>query len=225
MIDVNDEVPIFEKPLYEFVLSSDLKNFTVPAYIKAIDNDAEPPNNVVRYEILEGNFENKFNLNTVTGELTVREPLNIKTSSTRQLHKRQANDELKIISMTARAFDLGVPVQWSTTLIKVYPPESQMRTIMFIVPGLNPNKQRTEASLSELTGGKVTIQDIRVYNGNEPTATDVGGNSKDRSLVTATILYNGDNVVDVEKIQKKFLTSSYAQKGIATQEEKTVKSF
>lgn len=34
LIDANDNVPVFEKDTYEFVLNSDLNNFTMPAIIK-----------------------------------------------------------------------------------------------------------------------------------------------------------------------------------------------
>lgn len=69
IIDVNDNAPIFEKPIYEFILSSNLRNFTIPAYVKATDADAEEPNNVVRYEIISGNYDNKFRLDKYTGML------------------------------------------------------------------------------------------------------------------------------------------------------------
>lgn len=67
MIDVNDNAPIFEKTLYEFILAPNLREFTSPAVIKAVDLDAEEPNNIVRYELINGNYENKFNLNKNTG--------------------------------------------------------------------------------------------------------------------------------------------------------------
>lgn len=73
IIDVNDNAPIFEKPIYEFILSSNLRNFTIPAFVKAIDSDAEEPNNVVRYEIISGNYENKFRLDKYTGKLHITE--------------------------------------------------------------------------------------------------------------------------------------------------------
>lgn len=72
LIDVNDETPAFERNLYEFILSPSLRNFTFPAFIKAIDKDMSKPNNIVRYEIIHGNYENYFNLNEITGELTLR---------------------------------------------------------------------------------------------------------------------------------------------------------
>lgn len=68
MIDVNDNEPIFDKSLYEFILSTNLRNFTSPAFVRANDADAEQPNNLVRYEIINGNYENKFKLDKNTGE-------------------------------------------------------------------------------------------------------------------------------------------------------------
>lgn len=67
LLDVNDNPPEFERSLYEFVLSPSLNNFTSSAFVKAIDKDAEPPNNVVRYEIIEGNGNGKFSVNEETG--------------------------------------------------------------------------------------------------------------------------------------------------------------
>lgn len=74
--------------------------------------------------------------------------------------------------LTIRAYDLGVPRQFSTTVVKVYPPESKTRTMSFIVPGVNPDKQKLEEVLSTLSGGKVTITEIKPYKG---SATDLIG--------------------------------------------------
>lgn len=104
LLDVNDNAPVFAKDVYEFMLNSDLTNFTTPAFIKvrlsvlntyhsqivyvhklvasgfirraqATDADAEPPNNEIRYELVHGNYENKFYLNEITGELMLRSPI------------------------------------------------------------------------------------------------------------------------------------------------------
>lgn len=74
--------------------------------------------------------------------------------------------------LTIRAYDLGIPRQSSTTLVKIYPPESKTRTMSFIVPGANPDKKKLEEVLSTLSGGKVTIIDIKRYEGG---ATDLNG--------------------------------------------------
>jgi hypothetical protein len=34
ILDVNDNPPIFEKPVYEFLLNAELTNFTTPAFVK-----------------------------------------------------------------------------------------------------------------------------------------------------------------------------------------------
>lgn len=183
MIDVNDNAPIFEKSLYEFILSPDLRNFTTNAFIKAIDNDAEAPNNIVRYEIINGNYENKFHLNEITGQLTLREPLMKKRRHRRQTQPQTTSTSNEdVFVLTARAYDLGVPVLSSTTIIRIYPPESRARTVTFIVPGQHPDRKKTEDTLSAITGGRVIIHDIKPYTGTTDTngATNIAEDSKDK---------------------------------------------
>lgn len=43
--------------------------------MQATDADAESPNNEIRYELIHGNYENKFYLNEITGELILRSPI------------------------------------------------------------------------------------------------------------------------------------------------------
>lgn len=203
LIDVNDETPTFEKALYEFILTTDLKNFTIPAFIKATDNDAEAPNNIVRYEIIHGNYENKFMLNEITGQLMLREPL-------LKRNKRQMNakPDMDVFVLTARAFDLGVPVRFSTTTVRIYPPESRTRAVSFLVPGYSPDRQKLEDSLSDLTGGRVVIQDVKPYTGNLNGVINPGSQREEKSMVTATVIYDSDTVVDVAAIQKRLMQSN-----------------
>uniref|UniRef100_W8B9X2 Cadherin-86C n=1 Tax=Ceratitis capitata TaxID=7213 RepID=W8B9X2_CERCA len=214
LIDVNDESPIFEKDLYEFILAPDLKSFTSPAIIHAIDKDATAPNNEVRYEIINGNYENKFILDKISGELKVREKITLR-SKVRKRRQTLYHTYGDIFLLTARAYDLGVPVRFSTTSIRIYPPESLTRTVTFVVPGENPDKTKTEEILSTITGGKVIIHDIRPLQPDEPGAkTITGGNadSMERSVVTATVLYDSTSVVDISQIQHRLSlhNSSYA---------------
>lgn len=232
LLDVNDNTPTFQKNLYEFILTTDFRNFTIPAFMKAIDNDAEPPNNIVRYEIIHGNYQNKFALNEISGQLTLRESL----ARINNRNKRQVkNQDMDIFVLTVRAFDLGVPVRYSTTTVRIYPPESRARAISFLVPGFNPDRQKLVETLSEMTGGRVVIQDIRpdvpdiaekmsesinldVDNAiNAQQTKNVGDTSgapprEERSIVTATVIYDGDSVVDVLKIQEKLLYGSEGKK-------------
>ncbi|XP_037950447.1 cadherin-86C isoform X2 [Teleopsis dalmanni] len=215
LIDVNDETPTFEKDLYEFILGTDLQSFTTKAFIHAVDKDATAPNNEVRYEIINGNYENKFALDKITGELTVREKIHLR--SKKQIHARNRRQaygtantmpppESDMFVLTARAYDLGVPVRFSTTTIRIYPPESRTRTVTFVVPGSNPDKTKTEETLSAITGGKVIIHEIRPLRPDEPGAKNLAvGNAdmKDRSVVTATVLYDSASVVDISQIQQR----------------------
>lgn len=212
LIDVNDEVPTFEKDLYEFILAADLKSFTTAAVIHAVDKDATAPNNEVRYEIINGNYDNNFALDKITGELTVREKVNFRTKkqiSQARRRKRQSPpiNEPSMFILTARAYDLGIPVLSSTTTIRIYPPESRTRAVTFLVPGLNPDKSKTEETLSTITGGKVLIHEIRSLKPDELGAHNIPPSNnpdiKDRSVVTATVLYDSASVVDISQIQER----------------------
>lgn len=75
--------------------------------------------------------------------------------------------------LIVRAYDLGDPMLSSTTTVKIYPPESKTRTMSFIVPGANPDRQKLEEVLSTLSGGKVNIIEIKPYTGNG--ASDLSG--------------------------------------------------
>lgn len=83
---------------------------------------------------------------------------NVRPNSRRGEHPPR---EMDTIVLTIRAYDLGVPVMFSTATIRIYPPESKTRTVTFVVPGRNPDRTETQNTLSALTGGRVIIQDIR----------------------------------------------------------------
>ncbi|XP_043071713.1 cadherin-86C isoform X2 [Drosophila grimshawi] len=222
LIDVNDETPIFEKDLYEFILAADLTSFTTSAIIHATDKDATAPNNVVRYELIHGNYENNFVLDKVTGELTVRQKINLRSKKSAGMRRRRdaqdmtiSDAESDLFILTARAYDLGVPVRFSTTSIRIYPPESRKRIVTFVVPGSSLDKRKTEETLSAITGGKVFIHEIRPLRPEEPGAKDLldgNPNIKERSVVTATVLYDSSSVVDISQIQQRLSqhNNSYA---------------
>ena len=143
LLDVNDETPQFEKQTFEFILQPNLRNFTTRAFVKVIisfsfflkikkkilifirennnfqatDRDAEKPNNIVRYEIISGNYDNNFILNEITGELFIRGKLT--SNNLRQTNSDDTyypgsgpdsdsnGDVLSVIPLTVRAYDLG----------------------------------------------------------------------------------------------------------------------
>ncbi|XP_044262024.1 cadherin-86C [Tribolium madens] len=185
LIDINDEAPQFEKSVYEFILNHDKNAFTTKAFIKAVDKDISPPNNEIHYELIKP-IEN-LHLNEKTGELVI----------TRTLL------ENNIIITTARAWDGGVPRLFSECEIRIYPPESHSRRMVFIVPGKNPDLADLQKKLSVLTGAKITINEIRPYLGSEPGAKDVSGYNSEKSVVVATATYS-DDVIDVNTVKQVF---------------------
>ncbi|KAJ2950154.1 hypothetical protein O0L34_g11506 [Tuta absoluta] len=212
LLDVNDNPPEFERSLYEFVLSPSLSNFTSAAFVKAVDKDAEPPNNVVRYEIVQGNNDGKFAINEETGELYLLQALKRTKKQNARRQKRQfdnTDQDSEVYVLTIRAYDLGVPRLFSTTIVKIYPPESKTRTMSFIVPGANPDRRKLEEVLSTLSGGKVTIVEIKPYKGNDDGATDANnqGSSQYKSEVIAIVRMSGNNAINVAKLQEQLSKS------------------
>ncbi|KAJ1531684.1 hypothetical protein ONE63_000353 [Megalurothrips usitatus] len=184
VLDVNDETPHFVREPYELILAPDRASFSSPVFLQATDADAEPPNNQVRYEIISGNKGDHFALDRESGELIVKTPLS--PSET-------------VITITVRAYDLGVPLRWTHGMVRVYPPETRARTMVFIVPGTDLDRKATEETLSSLTGGSVTIKDIRPYDGDDLPGSPPGP----KSQVTATVLYSSQSVIDVASLEKR----------------------
>ncbi|XP_046479763.1 uncharacterized protein [Neodiprion pinetum] len=243
LLDVNDNAPIFDKPIYEFILNSDQTNFTSPAFIRAVDADAEPPNNEVRYELMHGNYGNKFRLNEVTGELTLREPLTksrrrrnndyvtfatkfksnllqtlnmfqkIGGSTEKPLRiwknrKKRAAEDV-VYTLTVRAYDLGVPHLSSTAKVYIInaAPMGAL-TLMLVVPAKDLDPMHTAEILTAITGGRVTIQDIRPYD--QPGRPNNGVAQEEKmSIVVARVepTMSGTFLVDIEKIHKSLVAN------------------
>lgn len=170
LVDINDNPPIFEKSLYEFILDENRDKFTTPAFIKAYDNDTTTPNNEVFYELIE-QVEN-VTLDANTGELKIN---NTWTKS-------------NVTVVHARAYDGGIPRLSTTTEIKLYPAENKFRKVLFVVPGRHPNREEIAKTLSAIVGTAVTIDEVRPYRDGDGTATDTK-NTQER-LVGANYLIN-----------------------------------
>lgn len=143
--DINDVAPEFEKNLYEFILHPDKDHFTLPAFVRANDRDLSAPNNVVHYELL-GQTDN-LTIDELSGELRIR-----------GVWSKTDVEVLKV-----RAWDGGVPRLNGECEVRIYPPESHSRRIHFIVAGTNPDREYIANQLREITGARVTVDDIRPY--------------------------------------------------------------
>ena len=67
VINCNDNPPMFVKDSYNFTILSSASTGHAIGHVYAIDND----NNVITYNILNGNINNVFRMNSVTGQLVV----------------------------------------------------------------------------------------------------------------------------------------------------------
>lgn len=95
------------------------------------------------------------------GQLMLVSPLVIDRQKSPQ---NRFSRDADIVTLTIRAYDLGVPVMFSTINIRIYPPESKTRSVSFVLPGHNIDRKKTEDILSTITGGRVIIHDIQPYN-------------------------------------------------------------
>ncbi|CAH1407036.1 unnamed protein product [Nezara viridula] len=185
VLDVNDNVPRFLKNPMEFILGPEGTNFSQAAYIKAVDDDSEPPNNVIRYEILSGNYDNRFAVDQESGEMSVN------------VGGRRVRQVTLVATLLVRAYDL----------VKILPALSQSRIMQFLLPGKNLDPRSVETTLTKVTGAsKVIIHRIQPYTGQqEGQTTDLSSpDGGEKSIVTATILYDKNAVVDLDDLQKKF---------------------
>ena len=73
MKDVNDSPPRFVESIYKGVMDTDRRRLRDPIRIKAIDEDAERPNNEVVYDIMRSSYSDYFQIDRTTGYLDVRQ--------------------------------------------------------------------------------------------------------------------------------------------------------
>lgn len=118
--------------------------------IQATDADAEPPNNEIRYELIHGNYENKFYLNEITGELTLLSPVTKfrrKKQSiynfSKKLHKEAQSFQPKyIIQETVKK--TAVPLDMANSMESV-PNETELKRQIGEIKG--HRRKRAEADI------------------------------------------------------------------------------
>ncbi|KAL3279372.1 hypothetical protein HHI36_016882 [Cryptolaemus montrouzieri] len=183
LVDINDESPVFEKEVYEFIVNTERTEFTTTAFIKAIDKDISSPNNEIHYEIVDK--VNGLLVDEFTGEL--------------RLTEKWGNSEL--LTLTGRAWDGGIPRLSGVCEIRIYPPETNSRKMTFIVPGTDPDTEAIANTLRAITGAKVTINNVRQYRGYEPDAIDISRSTDTEKCVVEAIVHYSRGNIDVKKIQ------------------------
>lgn len=142
------------------------------------------------------------------GQLMLTSPLMM---DRQQSPRNQLSRDADVYTLTVRAYDMGVPIMFTTINIRIYPPESKTRSVTFVLPGQNIDRKKTEEILSTITGGRVIIHDIQPYNnddqindgnfgGNVGGGGSSGGNGGDSNVGSVGIGGVPDDKTDMKII-------------------------
>ena len=125
--DVNDMPPLFKQRKYEGFMSSDLSRLRNNLQVEAVDLDKTGTvNSDVRYEIIAGNYEQKFSIDQNSGVISVVEPLQGLSNG----RSERALEEIDpIITLQVRAYDLGHPSLDSQVPVNIFTQDVQSRYI------------------------------------------------------------------------------------------------
>ncbi|XP_049803738.1 cadherin-86C-like [Schistocerca nitens] len=216
VLDVNDNAPVFEKDIYEFVLRQDLSDFTTRAQVKALDGDAEAPNNVVHYSI-DYNTQDatKFRIDKITGLLGLRESLSHEKPTPR-LKRSSIQDASSPIEFFVEAHDMGSPQHHTRSLVRVYPPPSPTKMMQFIIPGPLPSDRADiEKLLSSMLRSSVRVCSVTPYDDHLELQEErmfARQELANKTLIIAEVQSSGDTVVDISKIASVFNTGGTVPK-------------
>ena len=108
--DVNDMPPLFKQRKYEGFMSSDLSRLRNNLQVEAVDLDKTGTiNSDVRYEIIAGNYEQKFSIDQNSGVISVVEPLQGLSNG----RSERALEEIDpIITLQVRTFHVTI-ISWT----------------------------------------------------------------------------------------------------------------
>ncbi|RXG69481.1 Cadherin-86C [Armadillidium vulgare] len=206
--DINDSPPRFVDSIYKGVMNPDGKQLRDPVYVRAVDDDAERPNNEVVYSLEDTSYSRYFYINRNTGMLDVNQ--NFKSLATGGLNSAPKTKVISrgerafegeddtVITLIVKATDLGSPPLTTTVPIKIYKQEFGERVIRFIYPKdpYNVDKRDLAKTLNSLTGGTTEILSVL------PLNTGYLGKDVDHSKsdITALVKYNYNTVIDVTDI-------------------------
>ncbi|XP_064458824.1 uncharacterized protein LOC135369092 [Ornithodoros turicata] len=193
--DANDNAPVFGQSRYDAVLAADLADFTEPVILKAVDADSPGPNSNVTYEIVSGNYEQKFRVDPISGALTLTAPLTMPKNG---LHS---------ILLTVRAHDQGIPVRSAAVQVHVHTQEYLNRSIVVLLPGKESDvmqrRGEIEKGLSEMLGAKVNIYSMQPFN-----------QSNEATMVRAWAIYESQpiDLKSFSKIMNNIYGKEYAER-------------
>ncbi|XP_048419205.2 cadherin-related family member 1 isoform X2 [Stegostoma tigrinum] len=109
VLDVNDHHPEFNEDILEKVMIIGL-----PVKVEAKDEDAEEPNNIVDYSIMQADPANVFDIDQATGEIVLKSYI----KSLEVIHNITRNKDCKW-SLVVQAKDRGSPSFSTTAVVRI----------------------------------------------------------------------------------------------------------
>ncbi|XP_078055432.1 cadherin-related family member 1a [Mustelus asterias] len=109
VLDINDHYPEFNENILEKVMI-----IGSPVKVEAIDEDAEEPNNIVDYSIMQADPANVFDINQATGEIALKSYI----KSLAVIHNITRNKECHW-SLVVQAKDRGSPSFSTTAVVRI----------------------------------------------------------------------------------------------------------
>ncbi|MBN3272664.1 CDHR1 protein, partial [Polyodon spathula] len=109
VLDVNDHSPEFNENILEKTMI-----IGAPVQVEAIDDDAEEPNNIVEYSIMQSDPDNIFDINIDTGEIKLKSY--IKSMDIVQNITKQKDCKWSVV---VQAKDRGSPSFSTTAVVKI----------------------------------------------------------------------------------------------------------
>ncbi|KAB0362081.1 hypothetical protein FD754_006237, partial [Muntiacus muntjak] len=104
VLDINDNNPVFEQAMYKVEINEDTLTGTDIIQVFAADGD-EGTNGQVRYGIVDGNANQEFRIDSVTGAITVAKPLDREKTPT--------------YALTVQATDRGSTPRTDTSTVSI----------------------------------------------------------------------------------------------------------
>eukprot|EP00117_Sycon_ciliatum_P020511 scpid1016/ scgid18251/ Protocadherin Fat 4; FAT tumor suppressor homolog 4; Fat-like cadherin protein FAT-J len=120
ILDVNDNSPIFVRPVWNLNVSEAIGQNAWIARIRATDKDYGT-NGTLAYSVVSGNADKKFTLNTATGVLRMAGTLDYDNGP-------------KFYQLTVQAIDGGKPAHYTTVIVNVQVENANDNIPLFTLP-------------------------------------------------------------------------------------------
>lgn len=176
--DVNDNTPRFLQQKYEARLNENEDNFLTPLIVQATDDDLRgSANSQVRYQIIDGDKDGNFSIDSVSGEIRPRNMVDFEKMP------KEAGD-IRTFRLRVRAHDLGIPSLYSDVPVVIYVQDVNDYPPVFVQPFYNK-------AIAEDTPSGTSVIQVRAVDGdysssNSQVVYRIQSGAQDKFVIDAT---------------------------------------